>query len=90
MTRLSEAAVVTLEWTEDEDTVYADGHQSYEIDANNEIAIFHDAKCVDVRTAMDFTHAVAMVMAMESCCSYNLRNGCDFHNRKVDERGCVV
>lgn len=91
MTRLDEACVVTLEWDEDDDgNVFADGHQSYEIDENCEIAVFHGKKCVEVKQAKDFPHAVSMVLASEAVCSYNLRNGCDFNNRKVNEYGCVI
>lgn len=89
MTRLTEACVKTLEWSEDEDGVYADGHQSYEIDENNEIATFHGPKCVSIREAVDFPHAVSMVLASEAVCSRNLREGSD-NGRPIDEWGCRV
>ena len=74
MTRLDEAGVVTLVWSEDDDgTVCAEGHQSYEIDENCEIAVFINNKCVDIRQAADLPHAVSMVLASEAVCSYKVR-----------------
>lgn len=75
MTRLSDAGIVNLVWTEDEDgNVMADGHQSYDIDAeNNEVSTFVDEKCVGVREAADFAHAVSMVLASEAVCAYKIR-----------------
>lgn len=75
MSRLTEAHVVTLEWSEDSDdgTVYADGHQSYEIDEKNDVAVFVDDKCTKVQGAGDFSHAVAIVLAHEAVVAYNLR-----------------
>lgn len=89
MTRLDEACIKTLEWSEDDDGVYADGHQSYEIDDDNSIAIFHGTKCVDVREAASFEHAVMMVLASEAVCSRNLREGSD-NGRPIDEWGCRI
>lgn len=93
MSRLEEVCVKTVTWDEDDDVVYAEGHQSYEIDGANDIAIFHGQQCVDVRPARDLAHAVSMVMAMESVCSYNLRNADMIRKtqrRTVDQWGCVV
>jgi hypothetical protein len=74
MTRLSDAGVVNLVWSEDDDgMVMADGHQSYEIDENNEIAYFVDEKCVGFRQAADFPHAVSMVLAAEAVCAHKIR-----------------
>lgn len=89
MSRLDDASVVTLQWGEDERAVFADGHQSYEIDENNEIAVFHGEKCTDIRKAVDFNHAVSMVMSSEAVCSYNKRNGTTRKGYVIDEWGCA-
>ena len=76
MTRLSDAGIVNLVWTEDEDgNVMADGHMSYDIDADtNDVAMFgEDGKCSRVVEASDLPHAVSIVIANESVCSYNKR-----------------
>lgn len=73
MTRLSDVGVVNLVWSEDETGVYAEGHQSYEIDENNEIATFVGDKCIGVRDAADFAHAVSMVLASEAVVAYKIR-----------------
>lgn len=91
MTRLDDAKVYDLTWTEDEDgTVYAEGAQSYEIDADSEIAVFQGKKCVEIRKCADLPHAVSIINAMEACCSYNARHGCNHHGKKVNERGWRV
>jgi IMP cyclohydrolase len=73
VTRLNDAGVVNLVWNEDETGVYAKGHQEYEIDENNEIATFVGEKCVSIRDAADFPHAVSMVLASEAVCAYKIR-----------------
>lgn len=90
MTRLAEAGVVTLVWTEDADGIAAEGHQSYEIDADNEIAVFQGQKCVEIKQAVDLPHAISMVLASEAVCSRNIRDGADFRGRKVNEHGWRV
>ena len=86
MTRLSDACVVTLEWDEDDDgNITAEGHMSYDIDADtNDVAMFgEDGKCSRVVEASDLPHAVSIVIANESVCSYNKRIA-----RLSELRGC--
>jgi hypothetical protein len=91
MTRLAEAGVVTLEWTEDEDgNVFAAGLQDYEIDPANELAIFQGDKCVKVYECEDLCHAVAMVYSNEGVCRWNIKNGKDGHGYPINERGWRV
>jgi hypothetical protein len=91
MTRLAELGVVDVKWTEDEDgNVFAEGLQEYEIDTNNELAVFQGEKCTKVHECVDFCHAVAMVYAGEAVCRWNLRNGKDGHGRPINERGWRV
>lgn len=73
MTRLDDAGIVNLTWTEGENIVWAEGHQEYEIDENNEIATFVGEKCTGIREAADFPHAVSMVLASEAVCAYKIR-----------------
>lgn len=73
MTRLGDAGIVNLVWSEDETGVYAEGHQSYEIDENNDIATFVGDKCVGIREAVDFPHAVSMVLASEAVVAFEIR-----------------
>lgn len=87
MGRLEEHCVVTLDWYENGDTVYADGHQAYEINCENVISTFHGEHCVSIRHAADFPHAVSIILASEAVCSRNKREGCD-NGRPIDEWGC--
>jgi hypothetical protein len=73
VTRLGDAGIVNLEWAEGENIVWAEGHQSYEIDENNEIATFVGEKCVSIREAADFPHAVSMVLASEAVIAFEIR-----------------
>lgn len=90
MSRLAGHGVVDLNWTEDEDTVYADGLQSYEIDTDNELAIFHGPKCVRVVPCSDFSHAISVIHASEAVCRWYIRQGSDGKGHKVTERGWVI
>jgi len=76
MSRLEDAAIVTLVWSEDEEdgTVYAEGHQSYEIDMKNEIAIFVNNKCIGFQEAANFPHAASIVLAHEAVCAFKIRD----------------
>jgi len=88
LTRLSELGVVEIKWEEDEEgNIAAEGLQSYDIDMNNELAIFHGEKCIKVIEAVDLCHAVAMVYAGEAVCRWNLRNGKTGNGHKINERG---
>ncbi|UOW92955.1 hypothetical protein SEA_LEOPARD_78 [Mycobacterium phage Leopard] len=82
MTRLASAHVKTLEWTEDEYGICAEGHQTYEIDENNEVAVFRGEKCVRIVKAADLPHAVSIVVASEQVCAYHLRNGRDLDGKR--------
>lgn len=91
MTRLDDAKVYDLTWSEDEDgTVYAEGAKSYEIDNDNEIAIFQGKKCVEIRKAVDLPHAISIIAAHEASASYNARRGHNHHGKKVNERGWLL
>lgn len=91
MTRLAEAGVVDVKWTEDKDgNVFAEGLQEYEIDTSNELAVFQADKCVKVYECEDIFHAVAMVYAKEAVCRWNIKNGKDGHGHKINERGWRV
>lgn len=91
MSRLSEAGVVNVKWAEDEDgNVQAEGLQEYDIDANNELAVFQGEKCVKVIQAVDFNHAVSMVYSSEAVCRWRIKEGGDGHGRKVNERGWAL
>lgn len=88
MSKLAEAGIVVVEWTEDEDgNVFAEGLQDYEIDTNNELAIFQGDKCVKVQKCNDIWHAASMVYSAESVCRWNIRNGKDGNGWKVNEKG---
>ena len=91
MARLAEAGVVEIKWDEDEDdNVFAEGLQSYEVDANNELAVFQGDKCIKVYQCVDLCHAVAMIYAGESVCRWNLRNGKTGRGYKINERGWQI
>jgi|SRR6516165_95995 hypothetical protein len=89
MTRLSDAGVVEISWEEDEKDgmVYAEGLQSYEIDSNNELAIFNGDKCIKVYRCGDLQHAVSVVYANESVCRLNIKKGMTGNGHKINERG---
>jgi hypothetical protein len=92
VTRLAEAGLVGLAWTEDEDDgmIMAEGLQSYEIDTANELAVFQGTKCLEVVKCADFYHAVAQVNAREAVCRWHIQMGCDWRGNDVNERGWVV
>lgn len=91
MTRLSDAGVVGLQWSEDEDgSVQAEGLQSYDIDTDNELAVFQGDRCIKVHQCVDFNHAVSMVEASEAVCRWRIKEGGDGHGRKVNERGWAI
>lgn len=87
MSRLAEAGVTDLTWTEEDGTIYAEGHQSYEIDTGNELATFNGAKCVSVVSCFDLAHAVAMVTAAENVCAWHLRMGTTWHGKAITGEG---
>lgn len=88
MSRLAEAGVVDIKWTEDEDgNVFAEGLQEYEIDTDNELAIFQGDKCKRVVKAVDLCHAVSMVYSGEAVCRWNIRNGKTGNGHKINDKG---
>jgi hypothetical protein len=88
MTRLGDAGVTTITWEEDEEGyITADGLQHYELDTNNELATFHDDKCVRVFKCVDIFHAISMIEAGEAVCRWNLKNGKTGNGHKINERG---
>jgi hypothetical protein len=88
MTRLASAGVVSIVWEEDEDGfITAEGLQTYEVDPNNELAVFHDQKCVKVHKCVDIFHAISMIEAGEAVCRWNIKNGKTGNGHKINERG---
>lgn len=88
MSRLSDLGVVDIKWGEDDDgSVYANGLQDYEIDTDNELAVFQGEKCVKVMECVDLCHAVAIVYASEAVCRWNLRNGKTGNGHRINEKG---
>jgi hypothetical protein len=90
MSKLGELGVVNLLWSEDEDGVYAEGLQHYEIDNDHELAIFQGAKCTEIRECVDLPHAISLVYSAEAVCRWYIKNGKDNKNRKVNERGWPI
>jgi len=88
MTRLSDAGVVSIQWEEDEKgNISAEGLQYYDIDLNNELAVFHDDKCVKIHKCVDIFHAISMIEAGEAVCRWNIKNGKTGNGHKINERG---
>lgn len=88
MTRLAEAGVVSIQWEEDEDgNVFAEGLQSYEVDMDNELAVFHGSKCVKVHKCVDIFHAISMIEAGEAVCRWNIKNGRTGNGHRINEKG---
>ena len=89
--RLDELGIVNLVWSEDDDGVYADGLQSYEIEINGdgscELAVFHDDKCYKVIQCVDLTHAASVVYSGEAVCRWNIKNGKTGNGNLVNEKG---
>lgn len=91
MTRLDDAGIHSIVWKEEEDgTVYADGCQYYEIDNNNELAIFQGEKCVRVMECVSLEHAVGIAEASEHVCRHNIRNGQTGNGWAVTEQGWKI
>jgi hypothetical protein len=89
MTRLAEAGVVSIQWEEDEEEgmIFAEGLQSYEVDKDNELAVFNGKKCVKVHQCVDIFHAISMIEAGEAVCRWNIKNGRTGNGHKINERG---
>jgi hypothetical protein len=88
MTRLSDAGVVSIQWEEDEKgNISAEGLQYYDIDLNNELAVFHDDKCVKIHKCVDIFHAISMIEAGEAVCRWNIKNGKTGNGHRINERG---
>lgn len=88
MGRMTEAGVTNIIWKEDDSGVItADGLQYYEIDNDNELAIFHDDKCVRIVECEDVCHAYSIAMASEAVCRWNIKNGKTGNGHKTNERG---
>ena len=88
MTRLSDAGVVSIQWEEDErGNISAEGLQYYDIDTKNELAVFHDDKCVKIHKCVDIFHAISMIEAGEAVCRWNIKNGKTGNGHKINERG---
>jgi hypothetical protein len=88
MSRLTDAGVVSIKWEEDEEgNISAEGLQYYDIDLNNELAVFHDDKCVKIHKCVDIFHAISMIEAGEAVCRWNIKNGKTGNGHKINERG---
>jgi len=88
MTRLSDAGVISIVWEEDEKgNISAEGLQYYDIDLNNELAVFHDDKCVKIHKCVDIFHAISMIEAGEAVCRWNIKNGKTGNGHRINERG---
>lgn len=88
MSRLADAGIVNLVWEEDDDgIVTATGLQYYEIDNNNEVAIFHDDECVRVVECVDLGHACATVLGGEAVCRQNIKYGKTGNGNTINEKG---
>ena len=88
LSRLAEAGLVTLTWSEDEEgNVFAEGLAEYEIDLNNELAVFHGDECVKVHDCVDLCHAASIVGSHEAVLRWNIKNGRTGNGWKVTEKG---
>ena len=88
MSRMAAAGIVDIKWSEDEDeNVFAEGLAEYEIDANNELAVFHGETCVKVHECVDITHAVSIVYAHEAVLRWNLKNGRTGNGHRINDKG---
>lgn len=71
-----------LDWTIDDDgDDCAEGLLEYIIDVDNELAVFHDGKCVAIRSCADMDHAEAIGEAFEREAIRNAERG--YNYRKV-------
>jgi hypothetical protein len=61
-----------LDWSLDDDgTQFANGeHLGFEIDLDNELAVFEDDKCVAIRKAVDIDHAEYLANAFERTAAF--------------------
>ena len=88
MSRLDEAGIHSIVWQEDESgVVFADCLQSYEIDVDNELAIFQGDKCVQIHRCDSVENAVAIAEASERVCRWNIKMGCAAGGYKINDRG---
>ena len=90
VTQLAEAGIHSLVWGEEDGVVHAEGLQDYEIDDNNELAIFQGETCVVVHECASLHHAVAIAEASERVCRWNISMGATWGGAKINERGWKV
>ena len=89
--RLDEAGIISIVWEEDESgVVFADCLQSYEIDADNELAIFQGDKCVQIQKCNTLETAIAIAEASERVCRWNISQGAAGNGGKINERGWKI
>jgi len=91
MSRLALAGIHSIVWQEDEDDniVFAEGLQAYEIDENNELAIFQGPNCVKVFECKTLEHAVSIAEASERVCRRNIALG-HANGYPINEKGWRV
>jgi hypothetical protein len=88
LSRLSDAGVVNIIWEEDENgNISGEGLQYYDIDLNNELAVFHDDKCMHIVKCEDVLHAISIAEAHEHVCRWNIKQGKTGNGHKINERG---
>lgn len=88
MGRLEDNHVKSLIWKEEADgTIYADAWQYYEIDKNNELAVFQGDKCVKVHELANVAMCIGVAEASEHVCRKNIERGVDGNGYVVNERG---
>ena len=86
--RMDAAGITELKWEEDEEgNIFANGLAEYEIDTNNELAVFHDDKCVKVHEAVDLCHAASLVYAHEAVLRWNIKNGKTGNGHRINDKG---
>lgn len=86
--RLDEAGIISIVWEEDESgVVFADCLQSYEIDVDNELAIFQGDKCVQIQKCNTLETAIAIAEASERVCRWNISQGAAAGGYKINDRG---
>jgi hypothetical protein len=91
MSKLTDAGIVDLVWSEDENGVYADGNQSYEIEFKDngicELAVFQGPKCVKIIECTSISHAYSVIISGEAVCVWNIAHGETGHGYKVTAQG---
>lgn len=88
MSRLAEAGLVNLIYSEDDDgNVFAEGLAEYEIDTNNELAVFHGETCVKVHECESLVHAASIIGSHEAVLRWNIKNGKTGNGHKINEKG---